>query len=399
MSFSLFKKVPSLSFVFDIRDSLIYIAVVNFENDKKPEIILCQDFPIEYQITDSHEKYTDIMIRTLDNAIISVRKNLVKAGNKRKIGTHYFFIGSPWSLSQSKTIKIVKDRPFEINDDLLKRIIIGEETSSEQKLESETSETNWKILEEKIIQSKLNGYRVNNIFGKKTANFAVELFISYIPYDVKNKLNSYIDEKVGRNTKRQNNSCTLSSYTFFRDIYSDKNDFIYVDIGKLITDVYVVRDDIIFGIASFPFGEENILKESLSQTSLSRDIFLSHLSIGNDKNFDLASHNKGEVLLNQGFEIWKGKLNEVLSKICTEMNIPNEMFTIPNSMISTILVDSLLKKDDVNKFEILGSKISVLSITENIFNSFILNATAFTNEPYIKMDIIFLDKMVKNNLQ
>jgi hypothetical protein len=396
MSFSLFKKASSLSFVFDIRDSSISVAVANFEKDKKPEIVLCQNFPIKYQEVGNHKKYITAMLRTLDKAVISSKKELIKIGNKEDIKNYHFFIGSPWTVSQAKTIKIIKDRFFEINNKLLDKIIIGEEFSIEKNIEEQTLEPNWKVLEERIIQSKINGYKVDSIFGRKTTNLAVELFVSFIPYEIKDKLSSYIDERIGKKIKRQDNSRILPSYTFFRDLYSNKNDFIYVDIGNLITDVYAVRDDIIFGVASFPYGEENIMQASLEKTNLSRDILASHLSVGLDKKFDLTSHNNGVDLLKSGFEAWKIKLSETLSKICTEMNIPNNMFIIPNSVVSNILANELSKKDN-DYFEILDSRIEVSSIVEGVLNSFVLNGKSFLNEPHVKMDVIFLDKMLKNN--
>jgi hypothetical protein len=395
MSFSLFKKAPSLSFVFDIRDTSVSIAVARFEIEKKPEIILCQNFELKQQDSNNHKKYLSSMIRTIDKAIISARRGLIKIGNKEDIGKYYFFVGSPWSVSQTKTIKIIKDKPFEINNRVLEKIIVGEEFALEKFIEEQTLEPNWKVLEEKIIQSKLNGYKIDDIFGKKTSNFAIELFVSFIPYEIKDKMSSYMDKRIGKNIKRQNNSCILSSYSFFRDLYSNKNDFIYVDIGKLITDVYVVRDDVIFGIVSYPFGEEKIIQISQSKTNLSRDIFMSHLSVGQDKKFDLTSHNNGEDLLKSGFNLWKSKLKDSLSKICTEMNIPNNMFILTNSLISSILAKELSAVDNNKRFEILNSPIEVSAIGEGVLNNFILNGKAFANEPYIKMDLVFLDKIFK----
>ncbi|MFA5652183.1 MAG: hypothetical protein WC933_02360 [Candidatus Paceibacterota bacterium] len=395
MSFSLFKKAPSLSFVFDIRDTSVSIAVARFEIEKKPEIILCQNFELKQQDSNNHKKYLSSMIRTIDKAIISARRGLIKIGNKEDIGKYYFFVGSPWSVSQTKTIKIIKDKPFEINNRVLEKIIVGEEFALEKSIEEQTLEPNWKVLEEKIIQSKLNGYKIDDIFGKKTSNLAIELFVSFIPYEIKDKMSSYMDKRIGKNIKRQNNSCILSSYSFFRDLYSNKNDFIYVDVGKLITDVYVVRDDVIFGIVSYPFGEEKIIQISQSKTNLPRDIFMSHLSVGQDKKFDLTSHNNGEDLLKSGFNLWKSKLKDSLSKICTEMNIPNNMFILTNSLISSILAKELSAVDNNKRFEILNSPIEVSAIGEGVLNNFILNGKAFANEPYIKMDLVFLDKIFK----
>src|SRR5690349_10229074 len=96
-----FKKEPTLSFVFDIRDTYITVAAAKFEKGNNPELVLCQNFKIECQNPADHEKYLSSMLKTLDNGIVAVRKGLVKIGNKDKIGKYFFFVGSPWSVSES----------------------------------------------------------------------------------------------------------------------------------------------------------------------------------------------------------------------------------------------------------------------------------------------------------
>ncbi len=394
MSFFLFKNKPSLSFVFNIRDTSISLAAVRFETDKKPEIILCQSFELKQQDSKYYKEYLSSMLGVLDEAVVSIRKGLVKIGNKEKIGHYYFFVGSPWSVSEAKTVKITRDKMFEINNKMLGQIIIEEESVIERNLEEKTLKQTWKVLEEKIIQAKINGYKIDNFYGKKTTNLTIELFTSFVPTELKERLSFYLDAKASRSIKRHNNSCILSSYSFFRDLYLEKNDFIYVDIGKLITDVYVVRDDIVFGIASFPFGEENIIQASLLRTNLSRDIFMSHISIGKDSKYELISHNNVEDLLKMGFDIWEEKLKDSLLKICTEMNIPNNMFVITNSEITNLLIRNLSIKEKNKQLQIMRSKIKLSHIYEHVLNNFVSNGKDFANEPYIKMDIIFLNKVL-----
>lgn len=120
-----FKKKSYLSFVFDIRDTSISVATTKFENNKKPEIIYCQNFKIDYQEDIESKKYTTSMIRTLDKAILTVRKNIIKIGFKGDIKKYSFFIGSPWSVSQSKTIKFIKDKVFNVDNSFLRRIILN----------------------------------------------------------------------------------------------------------------------------------------------------------------------------------------------------------------------------------------------------------------------------------
>lgn len=389
MSFFFLKQKHSLSFVLDIRDVFVTIAAVKFIDNNKPEIVISKRFYFKYKNPLDHNGYLNSMLSTVDSGIINLRKDLIKIGNRDEIDSHYFFIGSPWSFSQTRIVKIIKDKPFEITNAVLRQIITGEESAVSKYLGKNTQDINWNLLEEKIIQSKIDGYDTNEIYGKKASSLSTELFISFIPKEINSKIKTFLNVK-------ESNSCILSSYSFLRDLYSDKNNFIYIDVGKLITDVYVVQNDNIFGIASFPFGEEDIVRESLSKTNLTREVFLSHINIGHDKKFEAEFHNNGGDLLQHGFSLWQNRLTKTLSQICNKINIPNNIFIIPNTVISKILLSDFLEKQKNNRFEIFGKHINIFSISENIINNLISNGSFFPNEPYLKMDLVFLSKIKKH---
>lgn len=394
MSIFSFKKRPSFFFVFDIRDDSVTAAVAKFEKDKKPDLILCQNFKIENQNPADYQKYLASMLSTLNNAIIANRKNFIKTGNKEKIAKYFFFIGSPWSVSQSKMIKILKDRPFEITNDLLDKIVTNEESETETEIEKSSNKADWAILEEKIIQVKLNGYKVEKIFNKKTNALEAELFVSFLPNEIKNKIYSFTDKNNGGIKIEHLHSSIFSSYTFFRDLFSDKNNFISIDIGQLITDVYVVRDDTVYGVASFPFGEKNILDTIVQKANMPESVVLSAINMGCHGTCDEKTEKEMKKVMAPGINAWLEKLNVAVSKVCAEMDIPKDIFIIENSnLIKTMMKE--VKKE--NMIKILGTKMEIESIGEGTMNNFVVNGKVFKNEPYAKMDLIFLDKIIQKN--
>src|SRR3990167_6593310 len=136
MSLFSFKKKNFLSLVFDIRDSSITIAAAKFESGQKLEMVQCQNFKIEEKNTSDANKYTSGMLKALNDGILSIRKSLAKTGNKEDINKYFFFLDSPWSVSQAKLVKIIKDRPFEVNKNLLDKMVSGEELGVGKELAS-----------------------------------------------------------------------------------------------------------------------------------------------------------------------------------------------------------------------------------------------------------------------
>jgi hypothetical protein len=312
MNFFSFKKQPTLALVFDIRDSSISLAVVKFQKSEKPELVLCQNFSISVQDPQDQQKYIVALFATIDAAILSMRKTLARIGIREKIERTYFFLGSPWSIGQSKLIKVTKDRSFEVNNIILEKIITSEESEVEKTIQSDMFESGWQVLDEKVIQSKLNGYVVENIFGKKTTDLEIELFVSFVPTEVKNKLSAFIDTAWGKRARKHAYSHTLASSVFVKDAYPQTDSLIYADIGDFITDIYIMRDGVISAIASIPIGENDILQSMVTRTKISEYAVASAITIHRDGNFDPASRKDFEKNIGSGILVWSKKVAEIL---------------------------------------------------------------------------------------
>ncbi len=384
-----FKNKTNLSLVFDIRDTFISVAATKFENNKNPEIIYIQRFKIEIQDFKDTKKYFNSLVKTIDKSVVSIRKNLVRIGSSSTIDKYYFFLNSPWSISQSKLIKFIKDKKFVIDNSFLQKIILGESDKIEKDIEYIKSGADWFLFEEKIIRSRLNGYQVEKIYQRKTQDIEVDIFVSFLPQDLLLKLKTIIDNK---KMKMNINSSTLSSFTFLRDLYNDKNNFIYIDISSTITDFYVVRDDVVFGIISFPFGEKDIIKNISQRFKVSEDIIYSLFAMKCHSKCDKNTKDKVDEYMEYGLQEWTEKFDSTITQICSENNIPKDIFVLSDSDFDKILYGIIKKDFNISLLKKFGIDTRVSLIEESVFDDHIVNNNFFKNEPYVKMDVVFLNK-------
>ena len=393
---SFLKKKKTLSAVIDIQEFSITTAIAELSKEDKPKIIYCHEYTIDESEISTYKKYINSLIKALDKSLSETRRGLNKIGITDKIDRYSFFLGSPWVISQSKEIRIVKDKPFQINSDFLKKIVLEQEKTTEIELEKADSK-DWEVLEEKIIQSKLNGYKVNDIFNKKTKDVEINSFVSFIPKIVKEKIDSIIRCGLTDCPEHDLHSSTISSYTFFRDLYADKNDFIFINIGKKVSDVYIVKEDVIHSSISFPAGEEYILETIAKKSKISKEIILSSLSIHKNDRIEATEKKKIAEFAKIGLTEWIKKLKNTLSKVCTNENVPSEIILLENSIFSSFFADnySKLKGEEIPCFYSRDPHINI--IKDGTLNPFISGAKIFQNRTLIKMDIIFLDKLIKNH--
>ncbi len=390
------KNKSSLAIVFDIREFSLTTAVIEMTKGQKSEIISCQTFEVIESEIASYKKYSESLIKTIDRAIIETHKSLIRLGIKNNILNHFFFIGSPWVVSKGKSVKLIKDKPFTVDSDFLKRVLVGKEENLQKEIEQESERGGWEVFEEKIVEAKLNGYKVDHFYDRKTKEFEVHLFTSFIVKEVNDKIKTYENKKL-KGDNRCSHSQTLSTFTFTRDLFTNKNNFIYVDIGKLITDIYIVIDDTIHGIASFPFGENTIIENIARDLKITKEIVLSTLNIKCHGKCDEITESKVNDFIKTGLAKWSEKFNEALKNICEEKDAPLEIMMISNTDLSNLFVEKIKNQNAEGPFRVYGKNPYLTIIGEGILNNFVDGAKVFKNQPYVKMDIIFLDKLVKQN--
>lgn len=379
--------------LFDIREFSMSIAVLKMSEGEKSEIISCQTFNISKSQSLDYGKYSEALIKSIDKNIIATHKSLIKHNIKNKISKHFFFVGSPWVSSKGKTVKFVKDKTFTIDDSFLKRVFVSNEEILKDQIKNSYNNTGWTIFEERVLEAKLNGYKVNDFLNKKTKEFEVHFLTSFIVKDVMDKFNDFLHKKI-KSDKNIVYSETISSFTFTRDLFQNKNNYIYVDIGKFVTDIYTVIEDRIQGIGSFPFGENSIVSSIAEDLKLSEEVVSSVLNIKCHGNCDEETEKKIDYYLQIGISKFFDKFNEALSGICKENEAPNEIITVLNTDLAKLIFEKIKKGNTEGKFKIFDKVPGLTVIDEMIVNNFIKGGEVFNNQSYIKMDIILLDKLI-----
>ncbi len=386
MSFFSFAKKQNATEIIEIRDTSISSSVIVYSPGSKPKMILSDHLAIANSDFSNFENHTEEMLKSLLDSIRSMKQKLVKTGNHQKIVKYHIFFGPLWCLSQSKSVKYKKDAPFLIDTKLIQKIF-----DHEAELDSNNGELT--LLDKKIVQSKLNGYAVANIIGKKASDMEVEVFTSYISASLKEKIAKIFDNIHMRNNYALS-SHALSSYSFLRDLYMDKNDFIYMDIGELMTEISLVRDDTLFGTVSIPIGKGGIMKNISSALKLPENLSASMISM-NSQGSQNISDNQKKVLTDEVGNLLSAA-DKALMKIVNPIDLPKNIFIMRSDELTSMIIREIDRAKNLGGLSSFNSNMVVNPIDEGIINTFIENGKVFKNYSCVKIDALFVSKILKN---
>ncbi len=385
MSFFSFAKKQNVTQVIEIRDTFISSSVVVFEKGSKPKVLFCDNIKIANTDFSDSQKHMDKMLETLLDTIQSTKVKLVKIGNHRNIDAYQIFLSPLWCISVTNSIKNKKDVPFLIDSNFVEKIL--------EQNESENDSADLIILEKKIVESKVNGYKVQSLIGSKGTEVEIEIFTSYIARSLKNRI-AKMFEDIRRRKDYTLTSNALSSYSFFRDLYMDKNDFMYFDIGELITEISLVRDDSLFGTVSLPIGKNTILKNISKRFKLPHNLSISKINLASQGSQNTSPEEK-KVLSDQ-VSIVLNAADTAITKICNPIDLPKNIFILRNDDFANVIIREIDKVKNLQILQSFNHTMAIIPIDEGILNTYITNGKVFKNYPHVKIDVLFVNKIFHN---
>jgi len=368
--FSFFnKKSEEVSAVFHIGSGSVDAHLVKLSKISKPEIIYATKAPISFQKNIDLERYFKLMVKAFDSTLQDIQKrgllhlNFTGLRNHR-ISNAFYVLCSPWCVSQTKIIKIKKDKPFEITVDLIEGV---------------------------IIDTKLNGYRTAEIFGKKAKDAELAFFMTSAPEYVLKELN-YVARKYFNFHISDFHSFALSAFSAIREVYSDKENFIFIDTHGELTDLSIIKDNIFAESVSFPVGENFFVRQASKDLLLSGDESCSLINLHINDKCDSATSQKVQATMDKSLKVWLEKFHSVLTSLSLNMYVPRTIFIMADDEFSLFLANKL-KEEKFSQFSMTEESFNVIVLNDKSLCGYCVSDKKIAKEPFAELECVFLNKI------
>ena len=257
--FSFSRSKPGLIALFDIGSSSVRGGLVSIKKGKAPHIEFTTRERIPLSVDLSPKRLFSGMIDALNRANTS----MIKATNGKRVNQVVYAFSSPWSATQTKVVTIEKTKPFILTKKMIDDVIDDAEKKFEEESIGKTNDgTGDKLvtMERRIIQVNLNGHGVESPYEKKSNRADISFFTSIIPRSVLDKVSD--TSLIAYHQKDPHLfSFPLIAFSLLRDTYKDVHDFVFLDIGGELTDVSIIKDDLIVETGSFPLGMNFLVRK------------------------------------------------------------------------------------------------------------------------------------------
>ena len=231
------QKVDELVAVFNIGSSSVGGALFLAQNSGIPKIIFSITQPLLVEETLNADKFLALTIATLDSVVGEVFASGL--GAPKRI---FCVLSSPWYVSQTRTIVFKQNTPFLVTEKLADELIQKEIKIFEEEnaVKYPGGSKDVRPIELKNVKTILNGYEAPSPLGQKAQELEMVMFISIGGEQMLSRVEETI-RKYFHFEAIKFSSFAMASFTVLRDKFVNQQNFLLVDIGGEMTDIFLAK--------------------------------------------------------------------------------------------------------------------------------------------------------------
>ena len=348
--------------VIDIGSAQVSGTIIKLKKDREIENVLAQaDEKITYQELPDFPHFWEKTKQAIQTVLKELHEETRKVNTSQSAKPEnqvlqpekiFIFLSSPFFQSRTKVIKADNPTTTKITKNYLADLL--KQADNQNNLGADTV-----ILEDKVMQTKLDGYLTTWPVGQRAKDIVLHRFLSWTNKDILINLRDLLKAEYAEMPVIFN-SFSFASYDIFKDFLPNK-DFILLDTGNEITDVLVIKDNVLAEHFSFPKGK-NYLIRKIAKTlgTIPAEAETSLVLYATDKaNPQLKA--RLEPALAPVAKLWQVDLKRVLTQTIETTFLPETIYLIGDDPIDHIFAQ-FIDQADLSEVTLSNHKLTAIFV-------------------------------------
>lgn len=392
--FSFLKNIKSedknkIILVLDIGSSSVGGAIFYTEGKNTPKII----FSVRELISVQKEIKLDLFFEETMKSLKRVLEK-ISINTKNKPNKCFCVLSSPWFASQTRVINFEKKENFIFNEELADSLIKKEIALFEEEHLIKLSNGDNKIrpIELKNLKIVLNGYPTDNPYGKEVSFLEMTIFISM----TQEKIAKNIEDLIGKFfvfDKIKFSSFTISSFTVARDMFINQESFLLINIGGELTDISMIKKDIIKESVSFPMGKNFLIRGVADFYKCETEEARSLITLYKDGHMFKDLLMKFDPVVTRLKNDWLKIFQESLSNLTTDISIPSTVFVTVDEDLEDFFTRTI-RTEQFNQYALTESKFKLIFLGTKALHGIVLYEKDIKRDPFIIIESIYINQFL-----
>ncbi len=378
-----------LVLVFHIGSSSVGGALFWTEKSGVPKLIFSIREPITLEENINAERLLDLTLQTL--ALVADKVYKAGMGAPKEV---FCVLSSLWYVSQTRVIKLEKNVPFILTPKFADSLIAKEKALFEEQHMAAYVESGnpTRVIELKSIKTMINGYETQTPLNQKGSELEMTIFISMsgeqILQNIEGTINKYFHTKEVRFF-----SSALSSFAIVRDIYAHTENFLLINVGGEVTDISMIKKNILRESASFPIGSNFMIRGVATGLGVSLPEAKSLLSLFKDGHVEASTAKTLGPVIEKLKTQWLLKFQESVANLSNDISVPSTIYLSTDKEIAGFFA-AIIKNEQFNQYTLTESKFKVIFLGEEVFQKMAVFDINLIRDPGIITDAIYINRFL-----
>lgn len=388
--FSKPQKQNELALVLDIGSSSVGGALFWMQSTGIPKIIFAMREPIPLEEEISIDKLITLTVKTL-NVVVS-KICMMGLGRPSRM---YCVLSSPWYASQTRVLKLEKNTPFIFTEKLADSLIQKEIALFKEEYKEKDSHPDNQIrpIELKNMKTVLNGYDTLRPLNQKAKVLEMTIFASVSQEQILKKVEETI-ERHFHSREIRFSSFVVSSFTVARDMFVNQDNFLLINIGGEVTDISMIKKEIIQESVSYPAGRNFIIRNVAKGLGVSLVEAKSLISLYKDGHMADITEKKAEEVISSIKTRWLKKFQESLSNLTNDISIPATIFITVDQDLAEFF-SNIIKTEEFNQYTLTESKFRLIFLSTSALHGIATFEEDAIRDPFLIIESIYINRFLR----
>ncbi|HXK37566.1 MAG TPA: hypothetical protein VJ579_00650 [Candidatus Paceibacterota bacterium] len=382
--------------VVDVGSGSIGVALVRLEKSATPMILGTARQVIPFQEKLNVQRFVTLMQESLNAATDAVMEH-----NKDIIPhTVMFGLASPWNTSQTRLVHLDQPDDFLVTEKGLRQIIEKEGgmfTSAPFDPNGPKELMKNVLIESRAMQIKLNGYEVDSPIGRRARELDIALYLSVMPERIKDSFSDTIGRRWPHADLRFH-SFMYAAFNAVRDTFAESASFVVVDVAGEVTDVALVRDNVLLESLSFPLGYHAITRMTMRELGLQSAAADTEVALYLEGKSSVERAKQMEQIFAKVVREWKLLFIGALTQLGEQYPIPHVIYHFVDEEYVTYYGDAM-RESGSRVFGEEQGDFTVHSLDEEFLLRFMKLAEGQRADIFLCVIIMILDKLLEADLK
>ncbi|MES2213316.1 MAG: hypothetical protein V4473_00570 [Patescibacteria group bacterium] len=402
--FSIFDDThEEVSLMIDIGNGSIALAFVLFRPESNPYVLYTNRLPfVMSEKLDEAQLLSGtctLLTDLLKEAMLRGFEDPYWKGKKKHLRNALLAFSSPWYVSKTKHIHLTQENAFIITEKFIVDVIEEESKMFQQEMRATeyggAFNGQLEVVEKAIVHSKINGYAIRDVIGKKTKVFDAYVCLSVVAKVISDKITDIIfsNSHIPKDHMIVH-TFPVVSFGTIKEIFVNETDFLIMDVAGEATDITLVQNDVIVQTATFPSGRNFVIRQIAKALGVSPEIAESMFHLWSSRKGDDEVEQDMQKILDDIEREWAIYLENALLELSPKMSLPSKVYITADDDVAQLYTEFLKfpKNDTTSLFRYHAN---IMHLNTEMLSQMFKNNPRVQSDEFIGILAVFYNKIRK----